>query len=74
MRFALLLILSLSACGVDAGHRCNPSPDNNPADNQCNSGQCVTPSNCSASYCCAVDADGGISDSHPSCQACPSGN
>ena len=70
--FSIGLLLAITGCGTNGvGERCNPLR----ATSDCNSGlSCVYPTapNCGVSYCCAVDANGNITDDNPSCQPDPS--
>jgi hypothetical protein len=63
--------LLAAGCGTNGrGERCNPLR----ATSDCDSGlTCVYPTgtNCGVSYCCAVDAQGNITDKDPNCQPDP---
>ena len=73
---ALTLLLLAGCPEGQPGDRCNPleySPSGVQGD--CRSGlTCLYPTApvCGVAYCCATDADGKITDTHPSCQPDPS--
>ena len=66
------VLLALAGCGTNGdGQRCNPLR----ATSDCDPGlTCVYPTapSCGVSYCCALDANGNITDTNPSCQPNPS--
>jgi len=68
---SIAVLVAVAGCGTnDRGERCNPLR----ATSDCDPGfACVYPTgpNCGVSYCCALDSNGNVSDSHPSCQPDP---
>ena len=69
--FSMAVWVVLAGCGTQGeGQRCNPLR----ATSDCDTGfSCVYPTapNCGVSYCCAVDADGNITDQNPNCRPDP---
>jgi hypothetical protein len=68
-----ILLLTLAGCpDAQQGERCNPLEySSNGVQGDCASGlACVYPTapNCGVAYCCMTDAQGKITDQHPSCQ------
>jgi hypothetical protein len=65
-----LLLLAIG-CGTQSeGERCNPLR----ATSDCDPGlTCVYPTapNCGVSFCCKVDSNGNVTDTHPNCQFDP---
>lgn len=70
-RLVLIGALLAMGCATNGeGERCNPLR----ATSDCNDGlTCVHPTgpNCGVSYCCAVDAQGNVVDTHPNCRPDP---
>ncbi len=69
---SMAMLWALAGCSTTEGHgqRCNPLQ----FASDCNSGfTCVYPTapNCGVSYCCAVDDNGNVIDTSPSCQPDP---
>lgn len=68
--FSIGVLLALTGCTQADGERCNPLR----ATSDCDPGlSCVYPTgpNCGNSYCCTVDGNGNITDTHPNCQPDP---
>ncbi len=70
-----LVVALLAGCDAEHGERCNPLQySDNGVQGNCVSGlACVYPTapSCGVAYCCAVDANGNITDTNPNCQPDP---